>query len=578
MLAFEKFEKLAQGEVAQRPVEMALVGKQGEHLSAWQDALIHLDRYEQHRQLTVVLGEMVVADIKDELRYQILDKTLTMVERLVARLHSDYIYSPQSPALEQRSSVQEVRSLYFLLILAYQGIAYRAYEKIGHDGIGQEEHQSTKPHWFKRLVGALPSNVVRNGMTLDLMNPSKRLFALSVYRIMGVYFKLLLEFALTYQKTPRSLWGRMNDWYLKSVMIGVENVHVSQLGDDLAHYSIHHQYVQSCLASFANLFAYRREDILNIFKLLPTWAKRTRTTFVPHERLKVFVNLQAATPPELITPYASINPYADNQVCLFFDTTELFHHLHKLQDIGKKQSDGGSFESRLAKMVLLSFERKFDSSASIGGTSEYLAQMQTGFSAIFNRLADDKSFAQLIHQAHLPSIYHPKIKQGGSRVPDEKVRVLTKSDLNVHFICGELRETLAEPAPTRPYLPVFGLFALRSHQSTNKHPWRLGIVHWAEPRNDQVAVDGRFLGRVLSVCGVRLMNQDMRSQDFVQALLVAGDGLGQQTTLVMPRYHFKEGDMVMLRIDDKESMLRLEQNLLSTDDVEQYQIVRLVVS
>lgn len=75
--------------------------------------------------------------------------------------------------------------------------------------------------------------------------------------------------------------------------------------------------------------------------------------------------------------------------------------------------------------------------------------------------------------------------------------------------------------------------------------------------------------------GVRLRKKDGRSQEFVHGLLVGGDELNQQTTLVMPRYHFKVGDFVVLRIDTKEIELRLERNLLTTDEIEQYQIVRL---
>jgi hypothetical protein len=57
--------------------------------------------------------------------------------------------------------------------------------------------------------------------------------------------------------------------------------------------------------------------------------------------------------------------------------------------------------------------------------------------------------------------------------------------------------------------------------------------------------------------------------------LVDGDELNEQSTLIMPRYHFKVGDYVVLRIDTKEMELRLERNLLTTDEIEQYQIVRL---
>lgn len=117
---------------------------------------------------------------------------------------------------------------------------------------------------------------------------------------------------------------------------------------------------------------------------------------------------------------------------------------------------------------------------------------------------------------------------------------------------------------------------MKSALSQNKHPWRIGIIHWAETKDNKILADGRFLGRLLTACGVRLSSNDMRSQDFIQGLLVAGDGLNQQTTLVMPKYHFRAGDTIVLKVSEKQTTLRLEKNLLSTDDFEQYEIVRLV--
>lgn len=575
MLTFEKFEKLAQGAIPQRAVRMQLIGAQAERLNTWLDTLPHLDKQSQFQQAKIVISEMIVAPIDDELRYRVLNKLFFVVERLVAKLHIDYINSPQSPSHAQRTSIDEVRALYYLMILAYQGVAFR-----NHALISDEPTDSTAPKknaWLKRMFGRLPSNVVRNGISIDLVGTPKRLFILSVYRIMNLQHKLLMEFALTYQRTPNALWGIINRWYLKAVMHGVERMDVHKISGMISS-SIHQQYVQSCLASFTNLFAYRRPDILKVFRVLPQWEPYVKATYTPEHHLRIFINLQGSTPPELITPYASINPYGNDQVCLFFDTTQLFHHLKRLQAGEHIQLDDNSlFESRLASIVLPIFERKFDSHLSnMDVTANNAAEMLTGFSSIFSGLSEGKSFAQIIRQNELASPYHTKIANRYVSDMPEKVKVLTKSDSTVHFIFGELEDLDASDVPTwsRPYLPVFSLFALRSRQSTNKHPWRLGIVHWAEPKHTQVAVDGKFLGRVLSVCGVRLVNDDMRGQDFVPALLVSGDGLGR-ATLVMPRYHFKAGDAVIMRVDDKQTTLRLGQSLLSTDDIEQYQIIRL---
>lgn len=576
MLALETFERLASAPIATKPVALQAIGAKGELISAWTARLAYMDKHEQYRHIKGVLSELVVADINDDLRLTLLENLMTAVERLVLSMQQEYINNPQSPPSEQRTYVDEVRGLYFLLILCYQGVAFRSYQILNAAGIPTaNKTKAAKTSWVDKLKGGLSGSVVRSGMGVDLVGGEKRQYVLSVYHIMHLGYKLLLEYALTYQKAPGSVWKLMNDWYFKSASLAVDKVCVSKLAN-LGECSIYQRYLQSCLASFANLLSYRRPDILNGFKIIPIWAKYIKTTFKASREFRLFVNLQGNTPPELITPYASINPYSSDYICLFFETSGLFEYLSAV-DSGKNEGTDGyaAFEKRLAKMVLMAFQRQADDTTE-GRVRNQAAEILTGFGATFKEMAG-RPFNQVIAQSKLADMYLPQLKidqQASTR--SELVKLVRKNDASVQFTLDTVsQDEVGDKITNCPYLPIFGLFAMKSSQSANKNPWRLGLVHWVDAKEDCIEVGGRFLGRVLSVCGIRLNTRDMRGKDFVQALLVSGDELNQQTTLVLPRYHFKEGDVVILRVEQKETSLRLQKNLLSTDEIEQYEIVRL---
>lgn len=566
MFSLEKFDKLSRAPIAKKAVALASVGRSGEQVEAWLSRLIRMDKHEQYQYAKGVLGELVLADIEESVRFGILEAIMPAIDRLIIQTQNEYISNPQTSPREQKAYVDEVRSLYFLVILSYQAIAFAT-----HKTLTEEASVAPKKNanWFKKMTEGL-GNVTKNGIGADVANEPKRLHVLSVYRIMLTCYRLINDFALTYQKSPTSLWRLMNGWYLKSAVLGIAKTNVGKLGN-YANCSIHKQYLYSCLASFVNLFAYRRADIVSMFKILPQWAEQVETTLEAQSHFRIFVNLQGETSPELITPFASINPYSSDHVCLFFDVRKLFEHLKRLE---RDEDAKNSFEARLAGMVLLAFNRQLEQPAT--KLTNRTAYMLTGFGAIYKEIAGGRPFEQIIAKSQLRTEFHPKrIFDATDDSHKEQVQLIRRSDTGAQFIVGGFINDDEEKVLSRPYLPVFSLFAMMSPRSDNTHPWRLGIVHWAESKEDSVEVDGRFLGRILSVCGIRLNTRGMRSQDFVQALLVAGDQLNQQTTLILPRYHFKEGDLVILRVADKETLLRLEKNVLSADDIEQYQIVRL---
>ncbi|STZ00265.1 Uncharacterised protein [Moraxella lacunata] len=562
MITLQKFERLITAPLAQKPVTLTYFDQTGANLSTWATTLSIRPKHEQYTELRTALSEVLVCDMHDGQKLALMDELMVVVERVVGQMHADYVYEHQSLSDEQRSSVHEVRSLYFLMILVYRNIAVR------HQNAVVSAHGGGKK-WLNKIMSAKKSGV---------LTAERDIFIYAVHQFMVLYVKLLMEYALTYQKAPKVIWREVNTWYLTTLNLGVCHESIQDFDKNYPKTSIHDRYMQACGASFGNFFAYRRQDILNAFKVLPLWVKYFKTTFDANPEFRVFVNLQGAEPPEVITPYASVNPYSDEHRCLFFDLEGFTRHMEQVSS--GEYIDGTAqslFEMRFAKMVLLAFEQRASHERQ-GGGHERRAELLVGFASIFNEISGGQNLSNVIRERGLPADFHVKISASaiGMVAPKEIVKVSYKNEAVARFRFGEEGVDEKEEAlPSRPLIHLYGLFALKSAVSTNKNPWRLGMAHWVEKSDNSVAVDGRFLGRVLMAVGIRLRKQDGRSQEFVHALLVDGDGLNEQSTLIMPRYHFKVGDYVVLRIDTKEMELRLERNLLTTDEIEQYQIVRL---
>jgi len=562
MITLQKFEHLIRAPLAQKPITLTHFDQTGSDISTWATTLSTRPKCEQYNNIRTALSEVLVCNMCDGQKLLLMDELMMVIERIIGRMHADYIYEHQSLSDEQLSSVREVRSLYFLMILIYRNIAVR------HQNSVVTENGSGKK-WLNKIIPTKKSDVLIAG---------RDIFIYAVYQLMVLYVKLLMEYALTYQKAPKVIWQEVNGWYLNALNLQLCHEHMHNLNKNYPKTSIHDRYMQACGASFGNFFAYRRQDILNAFKVLPLWTKYFKTTFDASSEFRVFVNLQGFEPPEIITPYVSVNPYSDERRCLFFDLADFTRYIEQVS--AGEYIDGTAqslFEMRFAKMVLLAFEQR-SSHDRQDDRHERKAELLVGFASIFNEISGGQNLSTVIRERGLPADFHVKISASaiGMVAPKEMVKVSYKNEAVARFRFGaQGMDEKDEILSSRPLIHLYGLFALKSAISTNKNPWRLGMAHWVEKTNNSVAVDGRFLGRVLMVVGIRLRKQDGRSQEFIHALLVDGDELNEQSTLIMPRYHFKVGDYVVLRIDTKEMELRLERNLLTTDEIEQYQIVRL---
>ena len=553
MITLSKFEHLIMANITQKPQEIQSLGSQGEYLEDWVLTLSGINKHQQYAKLKLPLSELLVATADDKARLTMTDGLLPAISRTIEQLHADYIYEQAHSPLQQQS-ISQVRSLYFFLILIYKNIASRAYIQL-------HEHSSRTENWLSKLIKSDAD--------------TKEILALATYRMIELYVKVLREYALTYECVPRVIWQQLNFWYLRSVHEGIFKLNMGRLTKANAFESIHNQYKQAGIASFVNFFAYRRQDILSIFKVLPEWTKYIDTTFEPKPQLKVFVNLSGNHPPEMITPYATVNPYSEEHQCLFFDVERLITHLNDVVSGNDAQDTQSIFDVRLARVALLAFRRRArqDRLDKIGQTQ---GELLTGFASVFAEISGGKSLAEIINQRTLPVDFHAKALHPtlGLEIPKEFVKITSKNERFVRF---DYRRIHNSQASDQPFLKVLGIFALKAENSPNKRPWKVATAQWVNCLDDshKVEVDGCFLGRALLAVGLRLKISGNRDRNFIHALLVEGDEIDQPNTLIVPCYHFLVGDVVVLRIGNKEMDLRLEQRLLTTNEIEQYQIVRL---
>lgn len=597
MIAQSTFSEYLSAIPEQKPLTFTHIGRQGEHVKQWVVNLSMQTESDQCAQIEKTLSELILAQMDDRARLKLMQEVYLAIERLVAQLHNRYIYETGQLKSAHLESIRQVKSLYFMSILVFSGVIERRLKQ----RLPQSANKATP---WKRL--------------LPMAKAQPNYLGIAIFWAMSYYQKLLFEFAVAYQKPPSFLWQQLNRLYLLAAKEDIADIDLSRQTLTRDSNTIHAIYSQACLHSLLNLLTYRRQDIIGLCRILPKWANHIEASLLPKTKTRVFVNLNSNEPPEYLTPYTSINPYDDKYTCLFIELSPLFDYLESRRLVQSKDEANVLIEQRLIDKTLLTLKHQYQNRQRREAPRfniDRKATLLTGFNRIHYHIAGKSSLGNLIRQKELLDIYLPKYstrpKPGSVDVMievdllDQSIsgyRFRTRQTLNVlskhqqteedHSVIlnlpsspstswlsesvsfGDQTETPEQFAP--PILQVMSLFAMRSETELSDPQWAIGIVRWIETAEDKLEAGGKLLGLSATACGVRLENNDGRSQDFVAALLIAGsESLKTRSSIIIPRYHFKESDRIILRIHDKQTTLCLQKSLLSTDDIEQYEVAKL---
>lgn len=98
-----------------------------------------------------------------------------------------------------------------------------------------------------------------------------------------------------------------------------------------------------------------------------------------------------------------------------------------------------------------------------------------------------------------------------------------------------------------------------------------------KPVRLKIDINISLLGKGIIPCGVRLANSGTRPPHFVPAMMIPRNDEFKRpvTSIMMARFGYQIDDKLVMRINDKEVLIRLTELLSMTDDIEEYAFVRV---
>ncbi|WP_198329420.1 hypothetical protein [Psychrobacter cibarius] len=546
---------------------------------------------QQAEQLAKILTVLRVANIDDSQRLTLMATVIDASDQLIATLRQSYIYETGALSDIQMGYVAQIKSLYYSMIMVYDRVI---------------RHKTSLLNNQRKYAA---SNGWQRYFNVD--KSSSTTLAIAIYQTLQMYQKLLGEEALCYQKPSSYLWHKINQLYYLAYQYHAAEINMSVTAGTQRAKTVHQLYCQICLYSLLNVRAMRRPNILLVQRLLPEWAKHIVATIEPTTETRVFVDLQSDNPPTYLTASSTINPYDDRYHCLFIEIAPLVEYLkRRKQALVKEGGDG--VESHLLNKIAMTLNYRYlqpPLTLATKHSAKEDAVLITGFNNIHYRVSHSHSFTSLIAIKELPDEQRPRYdtvnkKQDSSHVLASEtfdhnddlslfrtLRLsLTVDTLNkdrfhedvfhknsvhkdsLNIVADE--DTSATTAP--PALHMMSLFLVCRSDTITPPDWSMGVARWLDFDSKNPEIEWQVLGHQLVACGLRLEGKETRSRHFVPAFILGRDERLQTTgTLIVPTSYFQTDDRVIMRINSKQTPLRLGQRLLITDEFSQYEVVQL---
>ncbi|SLJ85429.1 hypothetical protein [Psychrobacter sp. DAB_AL43B] len=540
------------------------------HLRKWAALLPAQTEIQQAEQIERVLAELRVATIDDRQRLTLTSIVIDAANQLIATLRQYYIYETKAFNVAQLGYVAQVKSLYYLIVMAFNGVIHRETAFLN-----DKQQQPSSSLWQRYFTSERSSPIT---------------LAIAIYQTLLMYQKLLFEDALCYQKPLPYIWSNINQLYrvaYQQQAVDTDlSVHIVTNRAD----TIHQLYCQICLHSLLNVRAMRRSHVLLVQRLLPQWNEHLVATIEPRTATRVFVNLYSKEPPTYLTAHSSINPYDAHHACLFIELAPMISYLksriEELSDVGRV-----GVEYCLTNHISMALSYRYIQpklTLPIKYSAKQNAQVMTGFNEIHYRISNAQSLTSLIEAKTLPKHQQPRYdtlpkKQSASK--EVAVEIFDRDNELSHFRTLRLLSDSDEPnfsdendmlvSITPPPLRLMSLFLLCRPDISNSPNWSVGVVRWLTLDTEKPELEWQVLGHKLIACGIRLQDRGARSRHFVPAFIVGGDECLQTAdSLLLPTSRFQTGDKVMMRIKDKQKSLRLIRSLMTTDEFSQYEVVQ----
>lgn len=508
MITLSAFQQhLAATESLPSGFDQSTVG-QKQHLRKWVALMSSQTEAQQMEQLEKVLMELGVADVDDQQRCKLIRIVLDAADRLIAALRQYYVYESGALSDAQLGYVAQVKSIYYLIILAYNGVIRR------ETSLLEKQKLPANNGWQRHFTGEKSSPVT---------------LAIAIYQTLLMYQKLLIEEALCYQKPPSYIWAAINRLYYLAYQRHAATLDLSVYVVTNRADTIHRLYCQICLHSLLNVRGMRRPNMLLVQRLLPEWAESIVATIEPQTETRVFVNLHSDNPPTYLTAHSDINPYENQYDCLFIELAPMIATLKSRRQILMDEGRESVECCLLNKMVMTLTYRYIQPQLTVPTkySAKQNATIVTGFNNIHYHASYTQGVISLIGTKELPDEQRPHYdtvpkKQMTSNlltvetfdskdalshfrtlrliINPEDISVVTEDDVMTPSAAkitniskadsGVISSTLAvtdhnsvdaDISPnvtTPPPLQIMSLFLLCRSETTTAVDWSIGVVRW----------------------------------------------------------------------------------------------------
>ena len=536
---------------------LSLVGESKLELQTWVNGLSMLNVGETAKQLYTTLKELMILDVPDATRFDLIEVLRPAVYTIIESLSKHYIN--QNILLDERAEriaglAQQLR-VYTAMI--YRTIALRTSETL-------------LTHTF---------GLFAVGKKKILLN----LTAQAIHRGLTEFFRLSAESKTLYLPVYKGMWLHLHDLFQKA-----QNLEFSKftLRDENQAYgkilTIEQVYLRSIFMSACNTNKLRQSEIKKIAQLSEIWVSLVQISSTPSGQDLFLVDTSVDAPPMYITQLKQINAsmYYINVQQLLSHFENLGSDNAQLLHASEETLLSGSLRMHLLQTLRAPAERSNERHPHNGTISIAL-----GLIGAHYQLANRLDFEEVIQIQQVETnpeipIIHPTFGNDvdlNYSIQDGKVRQNATREYLESYQCQIINISLGgyciRWVGTTPNVLRSGeLIAIRENDDAE---WSIGLIRWVQQQLNSGAEFGiEILSQRGKACGARVIRHDGFSSDYMRTILLPEmREQNRSASIIAPILAFKSGHKIAIRLGTDEVKAQLVREIVVTQSFSQFEFV-----
>ncbi|MBC7751037.1 MAG: hypothetical protein H7Z73_04865 [Candidatus Saccharibacteria bacterium] len=537
--------------------KLSLVGETKSEMQTWVGSLSMLNVGETAKQLYTTLQELLILDVPDSIRLELIEVLRPAVYTIIESLSKHYIN--QNILLDERAEriAGLAQQLRVFAAMIYRTIAVRTTEEL-------------QTHTF---------GLFAVGKKKVLLN----LAAQAIHRGLTEFFRLSAESKTLYLPVYKGMWLRLHELLQKSQILELNKF---ALRDENQAYgkilTIEQAYLRSIFMSACNTNKLRQTEIKKIGQLSEIWVSLVRISPTPSGRDLFLVDTSIDAPPMYISQLKQINPSM-----YYIDVQELLSHFEnlgsdhaKLLHPSEETLLSGSLRMHLLQTLRAPAERSTERHPHNG-----VINLSLGLIGAHYQLADRHSFEEVIQiQEVITNPEIPIIQPNSAHsvdlnysIQDGKVRQNATKEYLESYQCQIINISLGgycvRWVGTTPNVLRSGeLIAIRENDDAE---WSIGLIRWVQQQLNSGAEFGiEILSQRGKACGARVIRQDGYSSDYMRTILLPEmKELNRTASIIAPILAFKSGHKISIRLGNEEVRAQLMREIVVTQSFSQFEFV-----